>query len=191
MIKKSLFYLLIMGLFLSGCSHSDYIEPEKRTVVTAIIVDYEENSYNLSLETISHKKQSEEEAYSPYYIKGSGEDIISALTVAQDEVSSEISIYHCPLIICSERVYKEKQKEIFDFILNTPQISLGADMLLCKNIDDLFLENENFLGYEISDTVNLKNKKTNILGIINGKEKPFYLYKNEDEKIIITENLDE
>lgn len=187
MIKKSLIFVAIIILVFSGCSRSDYVEPEKRTIITAIILDYKMNNYELTVESVGFKKQSDETPYLPEYIKGNGADIYSALGAVQNEISSEISLYHCSLFICKDTVFQSKREEIFDFLLNTPQISLGADLLLSKNIESLFFDEENFLGYEISDAVNLKEAKTNLLGIIKGEESPFFVSVNSEEKIVISE----
>lgn len=191
MIKKSLILVVVIIVFLSGCSRSDYVEPEKRTVVTSLILDYKQENYELIIETVTFKKQSDNTPYTPEYVKGSGEDIFSALNSAQNEISSQISLYHCSLLICKDSVFKIKKKEIFDFILNTPQISLGADLLVCRDTYSLLFDEENFLGYVISDAVNLKNAKTSILDIIKGNKSPYTVSVNEDKKIIITENLND
>lgn len=191
MIKRAIISTILVAVLLCGCSKSDYIEPEKRTVVTAVLLNSGENLYEIILETVENSEDGEETKFIPKYIKGNAENLASALENTQKEISKEISLYHCPIIICDKSTYNLKSDEIYDFIIKTPQLSLAVDLIICENINAILEQKnkEDFLGYEISDAIILKNFKTELVGILKGKEKPCLVTVNGEGKIIVSESI--
>lgn len=190
MIKKSIISIIVVVFLLCGCSKSDYIEPEKRTVVTAVLINFSDNSYEISLEIVENSEEGDEAKFIPQYIFGSADNLNLALENAQLEISKEISLFHCPIIICDKYTYNSKSDEIYDFIIKTSQISLAVDLVICENIKEILEQKneEEFLGYEISDAINLKDLEVEIIGILKGEEKPCFLSINDEAKVIVSEN---
>lgn len=189
MIKKTIICLILLVVLLCGCSKSDYVEPEKRTVVTAVVIRSNGNLFEITLETVENNEEGDEAKFIPKYINAVGEILPLALEKAQGEISKEISLYHCPIIICDQSTYELYTDEIYDFIFKTPQISLAVDLIICENVNEILeRESEEFLGFEISDAIILKNFKTEIIGIIKGDNQPCLVSLNKEGKLIVSEN---
>ena len=193
MIKKLIITLLVILIFLSGCSYSDYLEPENRSIVTAIYLYGNKKEISIILETVNEKSENDEEGYKPLYINGSGRDFNEALNNAQLNFSKEFSLYHCPLIICDYFLFETSSDEVFSQILNNSQISLSANFLLSEDFTNEIKskKSDEFLGYEITDVIQLKNVKTTIISILKQGKKPKKLIIDKNKKYNIAENGNE
>ncbi len=191
MIKKITVLAVLMAIILSGCSYSDYTEPENRTVVTAMLIKRELATYTVVLEAVNVEDTEKEEKYKPEYLTGWGESLSAAVDKIQSEVSSELSLFHCPLIICDDITFERNQNEIFDYLIRNPQISLAAYFVLADTFD-YFIDSEKemsaFLGYEITDMIELKNINSDIINILRGREKPPEIMVDKNNKYIFSEN---
>lgn len=130
--------------------------------------------------------EEEEKEYSPEYINGSGKDLKSAVFSAQSESTKELSLYHCPVILCDKKTYMMKSEEIFDYILSNPQISLAAYLVLI-NDNEMFNNSEAVLGYEVTDAIEIKGLRPEIINILRNREEPADITLNLDNKIIVLE----
>ncbi len=190
MVKKVIFLLILTLLFLSGCSNTDYTEPENRTVVTAMFIKFENASYNVMLETVNAKEGGKEEKYKAEYLSGEAASLEDTIKTIQSEVSSELSLFHCPLIICDNATYQAKKSEIFDYMIKNPQISLAAYLILTDNYDyfqNTEKEDTVFFGYEITDMIELKEINTDMINILRGRENPPIISATKDNKFIFSE----
>lgn len=192
MIKKIIVIFLSVSLFLSGCNFSDYLEPEKRSIVTCVYLFGTAKEISILLETVKPNSEGQDEGYFPEYLLGEGEDFNKALKNAQLNFNKEFSLYHCPLIICEESLYAALSGEIFSQILSVNQISLAANFLLTENLFKNIEEksSEVFLGYEVSDVIQLKDVESSLISILNDEEKPKILIFKEN-RYNIAENNDE
>ncbi len=192
MIKRIIALLLIFSVLLSGCSYSDYTEPENRTVVTAMLISSNASLYSVILETLNADDTENGEEYKTKYLVGEAENINKAVDNIQSEISNELSLYHCPLIICDAELYNLKQDEIFDYAVSNPQISLSAYLLLTDKIYDL-IENEEesvFLGYEVTDMIELKDIDSNLINVLRGRANPPKITADSNNKFIFSEYSD-
>ncbi len=193
MIKKLIIILLSISVFLSGCKYSDYLEPEKRSIVTAFYLSGEENQITIILETVKEDSDNGEEGYKPLYINGSGRNFNDALNNAQLNFSKEFSLYHCSLIICESSLYNYSSKEIISEILKNSQISLSANFLLAKNFTNEIInkKSDEFLGYVISDIIELKGINSRLISVLKQGEKPKKIVVDGNKKFNVAENVDE
>lgn len=170
MINKILSVLLITAVLLSGCTGSDYTEPEDRTVVTMLIITKNEQ-FELTAETILLPKTKEGGMKSDF-IRAEDSDITKAYNLLGDKVYNELSFYHCSVIVCSEDLFISEKENIFDFILSNEQFSLSANLLICEdtiNLAKISVKEGLFLGYEISDYIDYKGIESKIIDIFNNK----------------------
>ena len=170
MIKKLSIILLTLILTLSGCTNSDYTEPEDRTVVTMLIIDKAEQ-VELTAETIILPK-TKEGSGKHKFISEEGENIFDAHSKLKASVYDELSFYHCPIIVCGEEFYINNKNQISEFILSNEQFSLSANILVCEDVDNLqniIVQDGAYLGYEISDYIEYKGVESKIIDIINNK----------------------
>ncbi|MBQ6815904.1 MAG: hypothetical protein IJP26_01550 [Clostridia bacterium] len=171
MIKKIVFFILIcFVLMLAGCSNSDYTEPENRVVASAIGVDYINNEYNLTIEYVKIFENLSEDKYSPKLIKGKGDSINNAVLNVLTKTNKKISFYHTPVIILGQNITPEILNNILNYCVESTEISLSINLIRADNAGQILsVENEDndLLGYKLTEQIKLLNAKNSALQIIN------------------------
>lgn len=171
MIKK--FLLLIVFccvLMLSGCSNSDYTEPENRAVVSAIGVDYINNEYNITIEVVKIFENLSEDKYSPKLLNGKGDSINNAVLNVLTKTNKKISFYHTPIIILGQNITPEILNNVLNYCVESNEISLSINLVRADNAEEILSvknEDNNLLGYELTEQIKLLNAKNSALQIIN------------------------
>lgn len=188
MIK--VFLILFALVFsLTGCVGADYIEPENRALITALIIDSTEN-YEITAEVINVKDKTNEGLIPPEYLSGKGNNLKNAFTDLQKNYSKNLSLYHCPLIVCQNDIYINDFENLYGFISENSQISLAANLVVsdnCTNLIEKARENVDNVGYKISEQIELKSIQTKIIDIMRNKTSPAQLLL-EDEEVIVSKN---
>lgn len=193
MIKKITLIIFIILFSFSGCNATDYTEPEDRTVITALIVEYG-SEYTLTAEAVSVPDNIREKSFTSEILTGKGADLPSALAAIQADFSNELSLFHCTVIICDASSYQQKRDEILSFLYSNGQFSLGAEVLISdslKNIKEFELSEGEFLGYEITELLELRGLDADIIDISKGRAIPPQIFVNSENKFELTENKNE
>lgn len=171
MIKKfTLLIIICCVLMLSGCKNSDYTEPENRVVASAIGVDYLDNEYNITIEIVKIFENLSEDKFSPNLINGKGNSIDNAILNALKKTNKKISFYHTPIIILGQNITNETINDVLNYCVESNEISLSIDLVIADNAEQILLaenEDNDLLGYKLTEQIKLLNAKNSALQIIN------------------------
>ncbi len=193
MIKRLAVLICVIALMLSGCAKTDYTEPEDRTIVTALIAEYKEE-YIITAETVSVPDNAKESSFKGENLIGRGDNLQTAFKTLQQNFSKELSFFHCPLIICSKDTYVLKKDELQSFLFNNSQLSLSINLVLCEDAQEftkIELKEGEFLGYEITELIDLKNIDAKFIDISRKKTTPPLISVGSENKFEISENANE
>lgn len=182
MIKKISAAVLIVFMFLSGCSTFDYKEPEKRSVVTALIISYNDGNYCISGEITGNNSE---------ILTGNGENIEYAFKDFKENFNNEVLLYHCSVIICDKVVYLKSKTELFDFIYCTQQLSFAIQIVLSDDVKGFLSYKINYgncFGNDLYEFLKFKNISSDFLSIARGTKLPVIVNIKNCNSFEISEN---
>ena len=155
-------------LVLSGCrSGSDYIEPESRIIVSALGVDQYNEELLLTAEYVNINTTNNADSYNIKIITGQGENMFSAIGDLKNQIDGELMLSQCPAIILSTGLDTKSLNDVYDFLLNEEDISLGIRIVFCDFAKQIITANDDNKpsGYQITSLLRFSQ---NSLGITIG-----------------------
>lgn len=173
MIKRFfiLIFMPILFLVFCGCNGSDYVEPEKRIVVSAIGIDHSD-LFNVTLETVSVVENSNQDEYSALLYSGVGDSIEVAVADIARQISGDLSFYHCPIIICGANADGNMVNMVLDYVIENHQISLATALIKAENAAEILAlnnEGKEFVGYKISELLKLSEFNNTATMVFNSQ----------------------
>jgi len=126
-------FLIILMFLTTGCY--DYVEINDLSFVSAIGIDYENDTYKLTFELLNDTKKGESSSSQEgYTISGSGPTISKAFENISLKIAKTPYFYHLKAMVISEDVAKNHMKEITEYIIRNPKIRNEFYMVLAKDV---------------------------------------------------------
>ena len=145
MIKKLIIIFLIMTLC-SGCFN--YIEINNMVIISGIGIDYKNDMYKITFESLYQDKSSSDSNFEKGIIKnGIGKTIPEAFDNLTLSLEKEPYFAHLKVVVISENVANEHLNELFDFFLRNNDIRNIFLLVISKEAapeDILLSSNEYF-----------------------------------------------
>lgn len=144
--------LIVLFIVLGCAAVKDYIEPEERVLVTALVIENSNEQIKLSAEVNVPDKQggNQIKVYSSY-----GKDIETALSELEKASYGKLLLGQCPVILLSKDLPKSKLKNIFYTLFQNNEISLSVKFAIFEEEQALLSEEtKNPAGYEIENLLN-------------------------------------
>ncbi len=143
-MKKIVIVLLFCLVFLTGCS---YVELNDMVIVSTLGVDYDNGLYTVSAQVIDYStatKEGENIVDSSILYVGYGNSIISAVRDMYNAYPKNLHMGHLELLVVGNGVLKEHFKDIFDYLIRSPEAT--NDPLVVLNTNGSALEILNLEG---------------------------------------------
>jgi len=130
---KRLFLLFPLIFCLSSCW--DYNEPSAQNYVLGLGVDYEDNKFNLSIETIKITGEPTSlSAAEGVIIESEGATISDAVSNAITKAGKKLYWGHTELVILSETVASDHLDTVCDLISRSSDIYSNVNLLVSKDV---------------------------------------------------------
>lgn len=132
MIRKTIIIILITTL-ITGCWN--YIEINDLVLISGIGIDYQNNKYEVSFETLYQDKESSDSNFEKGIIKtGTGKTLGEAFDNITLSIEKEPYFAHLKVLVISTEIANNHLDKIFDFFLRNNDI---------RNIFSIVIANEN------------------------------------------------
>ncbi len=132
-MKKRIIILITITLVLSGCYN--YVEINNLVLVSGIGIDYKDDMYEVSFETLYQDKKSSDSNFEKGSIKnGKGKTLGEAFDNVTLSIEKEPYFAHLKVLVISSEIAKNHLNEICDFFLRNNEI---------RNIFSVVITNEN------------------------------------------------
>ncbi len=156
-MKKIFAVILIMCLFLGGCSKSsDYTEPDERLIITALGIDCENGGFSLVAELEDNS-----------VLMGDGKSITAAAAQMSSNAAGKLMLSQCPVIIIDSDATDKELEEIYNFCVRQYEISLSARPVCCDSASDLIYSGtDSTIGFALLNLLELGSEEN---GITNGQ----------------------
>ena len=129
---KKILTLLFLIVTTTGCYN--YVEINNLVIISGIGVDYKENNYIVTFESLYQNKESSDSNFEKGLIKkGHGKTISEAFDNLTLGLEKEPYFAHLKVVVISEEITKDHMKELFDFFLRNNDI---------RNIFSLVVSND-------------------------------------------------
>lgn len=145
--------LLISILLLTGCQ--DYIEINDFAIISGIILDYQENEFQMTSELIINEEETKIKVF-----KTQGKTIDECLSQISTQSNKDIFISHLKILIITEDIIKNNIN-IYDYFLRSSKSKMNFDIYLIKkeNIDKIFEINKSESSSEYIEKIMEYNNK--------------------------------
>ncbi len=131
---KKIILLLLFILLISGCY--DYVELNDLSIVTMIIIDKDDDKYNINFEILNDQKHGEKSSTNKSIIvKGSGKTITEAISDATLKTPKEAYFAHLTVLAISKDVAKNDLKQVIEYFLRSPHIRNEFYLTIVNNKD--------------------------------------------------------
>lgn len=114
---KKIIILISFLFLLTGCF--DYQEINNLAFISAIGIDYQDNEYIVTLETLNDKIDKDSMKITTYTETGKDKSFAKAMEKASDKLSNQSNFSHAKLIIVSKSIASDKLGNIADFFLRS------------------------------------------------------------------------
>jgi hypothetical protein len=135
-----------------GCAFvKDYIEPEKRVIVSCLAIDYKDG-FVFTIETAVGDKEGNilTSVYS-----ASGNSSENTMQNLKQKSYGKLLFSQCPVILLSQSVTGENLKQLLLFLFDNNDISLSVKFVCCNTASELLTSETNKpAGYEIETLLN-------------------------------------
>lgn len=131
-MKIKITILLLITIILSGCYN--YVEINNLVLVSGIGIDYENNMYNVSFETLYQDKESSDSNFEKGIIKtGKGKTLGEAFDNITLGIEKEPYFAHLKVLVISQSIAENHLNEIFDFFLRNNDIRNIFSIVVADN----------------------------------------------------------
>ena len=153
-MKKILLIFII--LFLTGCY--DYMEINDLGFITAIGIDYEEDTYKATFEMLDDSDDIQK-------IKSESKTISNLFDNISLIISKVPDYHHLKTVIISKSVAQNHLKELTDFLIRSPEIRNEFLLVVCEGTSPLELfkkDSKKSIGEKIAKLIKTSKNQTNI-----------------------------
>ena len=121
---KKIFLLLIL-LLLTGCA--DYVEINDFAIISGIILDYNDNQFDMISELIINEKETSVKIFNT-----KGNSIDKCLSEISKQSNKDIFIAHLKTVILTENIIKNNI-DIYDYFLRSSKSKMNFDIYIIEN----------------------------------------------------------
>lgn len=193
---KKIILIIICLLFLTGCY--DYQELSDMNIVNGIGIDFKDEEYIVSLETVKSSKGESSNKITTNVISGKDKILANAINQAINNSGKKAYFKHVDLVIISEELAKNGIGDVVDYMLRDVTVSSSfftviaddPEEILTTEIDDNSISNliVDTIRYNV-DATQIDNIDLIVSNIINEKKDialPYIEMKNEN---VIIDNI--
>lgn len=193
---KKIILIIICLLFLTGCY--DYQELSDMNIVNGIGIDFKDEEYIVSLETVKSSKGESSNKITTNVISGKDKILANAINQAINNSGKKAYFKHVDLVIISEELAKNGIGDVVDYMLRDVTVSSSfftviaddPEKILTTEIDDNSISNliVDTIRYNV-DATQIDNIDLIVSNIINEKKDialPYIEMKNEN---VIIDNI--
>ena len=127
MKKIKIIFLIIITLFISGCS---YKELNDLAIASALGIDYENNEYIISAQVMELKKKENEDLSTALIYSGKGKSISEALRNISLKYPNSLYLGHLELIILGKGEIEHGINNSLDYFIRTSDARNDALVLI-------------------------------------------------------------
>ncbi len=185
-MKKIIVILIAISFILCGCK-SDYIETDKRLIVSALGVDTSNGDIVVYVETVKIGENSTDTSYSPVIYKGMGKSVRIAIFNVQNQLPESLSFGHCPILVLSEKLSDRQIDEILNYCISDDEFTLSIIPVCTEKVESMLEcngEGKELVGHKAVELLNACEKNTgmhlsqnlvDVINSINNENKSFIL----------------
>lgn len=129
---KKIILLIIILFGLTGCY--DYLELNDLAIVSGIIIDYQNDLYDVTFEILSDQKKGKDESTTnAYTLSAKGTSLAEAFSNIAKQTSKMPYYFHLKTLVLSKSASSKKIKEVIDFLLRSPKIKNEFYVVISKD----------------------------------------------------------
>ena len=186
--KIKLIIIILFLLIIPGCN-IDYQSLNDLAIVSSLLIDIDTNNEYIVFIEI-YKQDKSKDNNTSFFVKGTGNNIQSAINNASNSISKKLYLVHTNAVIISKELASKKINEVFNYLESKVDMNSNYYLLVTDSINKLInlkdVDNS-VLGEKISNTIKYSTNSGSMVNYDFMEKLKNYII---DDKDIYLSNID-